>query len=131
LTSEIGDLSKTLVFGDSVWQVTADGRPTGGGSYLIVPPCRYVASDRSDSFNLSGYDNNRVYAVAKGWGDPQPPRRLKYGGLWPWHNGRLTTVMADGSAKSRTLSQLAEGCEVAPGWAGKILETGTYIWDLR
>ncbi len=38
--AEIGDLSRALLYVDSVYAMDANGRPTGGGSYVVIPPCR-------------------------------------------------------------------------------------------
>lgn len=130
-STEPQDPARTLVFGDSVWTVTADGRPTGGGSYLIIPPCRIYAKDGADSFGLSGFQDDKVYTSSQAWDDSTKPQSTNFGGLWPWHTGRLNCVMADGSVKSRTVKQVSDGCKVKPNWEGKIIDSGKYLWDLR
>lgn len=129
-TSELGDPSRTLVYGDSAWE-QLDGRPIGGGSYLIVPPCRYLAPDRTDSFNLGTYNNDRIYTASKVWDEIGNRRDPRIGGLWPWHSGRLTAVMADGSIKSLTVAKIADGCDVRQRWGGYITDVERYVWDLR
>lgn len=129
-TGELNDPATTLVYGDSVWE-QVDGRPSGGGSYLIVPPCRWLAPDRTDSFGLSGYQNDRIYTAAKFWDEIRSRRTPRIGGLWPWHSGRLTAVMGDGSVKSMTIEKIADGCEVRQRWGGYITDTQRYVWDLR
>lgn len=130
-SSEVNQPSTTLVLGDSVWDVLPGGRPIGGGSYLIVPPCRYVSADGSDSFMLASYEDTHIYTAQKVWDDPVRPATSKKGGLWAWHSGRITTEMADSSVKVRSVQQLIDGCSVRANWGGKITDTGRYIWDLR
>lgn len=130
-STESQDPAKTLVFADSVWDVTADGRPTGGGSYLIIPPCRWYAKDGSDSFGLASYRDEKVFRASHAWDDSTKPQRTRFGGLWPWHSGRLNAVMGDGSVKSRTVQQVSEGCRVKPDWGGQIMDPARYVWDLR
>lgn len=129
--TEIQDPSTTLLFADSVWEVLDGGTPSGGGSYLIVPPCRYVAPNREDSFGLIGVPNDRIFTASKFWDDSTPPRRIQSGGLWAWHGDRLTTMMSDGSVKLRTMDELSNGCQVKPDWGGLVTDTGRYVWDLR
>lgn len=128
--SDLQDPAQTLVFGDSVWHVGDDGRPSGGGSYLISPPCRFTSPDHSDSFDLNGIGSDRVYSAAKVW-DEGPTKRVRAGGLWGWHTGRLTVVMGDGSVKAISLERASDGCTVRRRWTGLITDTSRYIWDLR
>lgn len=128
---DMQDPGRTLVFGDSVWDVTPDGRPIGGGSYLIIPPCRYYAADGADSFNLSSVKDDKVFTASHAWDDSAKPQHHQFGGLWPWHSGRLNSVMADGSVKSRAVQQLVDGCRVKPNWGGLITDPKRYLWDLR
>ena len=131
-TSELQDPSNTLVFGDSVWEVTPEGLPNGGGSYLIVPPCRWMAPERVDSFGLGlSYPNSRIYTASMVWDEPAPTGATHFGGLWPWHTGRMTTVMADGSARAMTPERVTAGCDVRVRWRGMINDSERYIWDMR
>lgn len=128
-SAEAADPSNTLVMGDSVWNVTADGRPEGGGSYLIVPPCRFNGQG-GDTFDLSGYRNDQVYAADQYWERPKEgPTRS--GGLWPWHEGRLTAVMVDGRLRSLRMEEVRAGCEVLDDWEGPVGDRDRYLWDLR
>ncbi|MCH7946074.1 MAG: hypothetical protein IIC73_08700, partial [Armatimonadetes bacterium] len=134
--TEINDVANMLVYGGSVHEVTKDGRPQGGGSYLIVPPCRYaqVGSQVIDTFRLSGdVPNSALYQGDLSWGGMpgeghQP--RPSTGGLWPWHTDHLTAAFADGHIRRITLDRASQGCDVLPAWAGLIHDRGRYIWDL-
>lgn len=128
---EIASPGNTLVFADSVFDVSSNGKPKGGGSYLIVPPCRYVAVTQYDSFGLGSYNNDRIFTAARAWDDSRPPKRTKFGGLWPWHNGSLTTIMGDGSAKAMSVERVTEGCDVRPNWGGMIRDSVSYLWGIR
>jgi prepilin-type N-terminal cleavage/methylation domain-containing protein len=129
--AEFQDPSKTLVLADSVWSVDGGGRPLGGGNYLVIPPCRYTSPDSGDSFGLTAYRNERIYTASRIWDDGRPPRRIRFGGLWEWHRGRLTTLMADGSIKASTINKLSEGCQVRPNWGGLIFDPSRYNWGMR
>lgn len=128
-TTVIYDPAMTLLLADSVFATDSRKRPTGGGSYLVVPPCRW-ALDRKDSFELGGYENHQIYTPAHRWDRPQrEPTQM--GGLWPWHDGKLTVAFTDGHVKMLPIARMYEGCEVLPGWGGTLGDTGRYIWDLR
>jgi len=129
-TTAIGDPSKTLLFVDSVWDREADGTPFGGGSWLVVPPCRYQLRDRrrTDTFDESDLP---VYAPSMGWDVDNPFSGHIYGNAWPWHSGRVNLIRVDGSAKSAPISDLSAGCTVEEGWGGLVKDSGNYLWDLN
>ncbi|MBS1724013.1 MAG: hypothetical protein JSS66_13795 [Armatimonadetes bacterium] len=130
--TELNDPSQTLIFADSVWDVTPNGQPIGGGSYLIVPPCRYMSPGRTDSFELAGYSNDRIYTGQRTWDeDGAQYRRTRFGGIWPWHAGRFTAAMGDGSVKVLALNRASDGCTVHQNWGGLIVNAARYVWDLR
>ncbi len=130
-STESDDPGKTIFFGDSVWEVLANGRPNGGGSYVVIPPCRWNANDGSDSFGLSTYNNNQVFTAARAWDDLSRPVRSNLGGLWPWHRNKLTVVMLDASVKTLSITEVVNGCKVQSNWGGRILNPSQYLWDLR
>ena len=129
-TDDVERPGETFMFIDSVWTVDSNGQPTGGGSWLVVPPCRYDAN-LDDTFktdpNISGvYTKGTV-----GWEVGQLSSPMRYGYTYPWHSGRMTTVTADGSARTLSPKQIVDGCDVQPNWAGKIKDSEKYRWDLR
>lgn len=130
-SSELQDPSRTLVFGDSVWSVSPEGQPSGGGSYLIVPPCRWTAPEHTDTFGLNNASINRIYTAAQTWDDKRSEERVHMGGLWPWHSKRMTVIMGDGSARALTAQAVAAGCDVKVRWKGFITNSERYLWDLR
>lgn len=135
--TEIDDISNMILFGDSVNEVLPDGRPSGGGNYLIVPPCRYSIRgiSRYDTFNLDDAPMSAIFIDGQGWTgggteqifDPF----LTVGGLWPRHNGHLTTIMTDGHIRSLTLVQATQGCDAQPNWNGLITDRSGYLWDMQ
>ncbi len=129
-TSMAEDPSRTLLFVDSVWEVSAEGIPSGGGRWLVTPPCRYESRDGHlvDSF-LNGLAEGTVYIPEGGWS--LSAGRSRYGGAWGWHTGRATAVRLDGSVKPLTMNQLASGCAVKAKWTGRIIDSDLYLWDLR
>lgn len=133
--SNIADPGSMILFGDSVYNVSPDGVPSGGGSYLIVPPCRFAQTGEQveDTFNLDDAPIGSIFIEGQGWseGGSTPPLEpyLTVGGLWPRHNARMTVVFADGHALRITLKRATTGCEVKPDWEGFITDRGSYIWD--
>ncbi len=131
--SEIQTPSDTLLFGDSVWSVDERGRPEGGGSFLVIPPCRYLGAldgaGASDTFHLPGVPGWRIYQGDLLW-DNSWTSGDRAGGLFPWHGDRLNVAFIDGSVRSLSLKQITAGCEVAPHWSGAVISHGDYLWDL-
>lgn len=131
-SSEITSPDETYLYIDSVWSLDTNGEPTGGGSWLVVPPCRYDTTG-FDSFagdpQVKGVYTNQT----DGWEVGEIVSPLQYGGTWPWHAGktRMTTVTANGSARTLTPSQISQGCELQSNWQGHITDTERYQWDLR
>jgi len=133
---EINDPSAMLVFGDSVHDVTSDGRPHGGGNYLIVPPCRYalVEGFRRDTFRLENVPSSAFFIDAIKWDEVEPGAPVRApqlsGGLWPWHHQKLTAIFADGHARRIGVEQAAEGCKIRTDWGGHVYDLSKYVWDL-
>lgn len=133
-TTEFAEPTNTIVYVDSVWNLDQSGHPSGGGSWLVVPPCRYtgIVGQRVDTFtdNLAA---KQVYVAsgADGWSTVQEQSPLVYGGAWPWHAGKMTVAYADGSVRSVRPPQLWDGCDMADHWEGTIIAPERYPWDLR
>ncbi len=135
LSTEVANPADTLLFGDSVYELTREGRPNGGGSYLIVPPCRYWLDGqfKRDTLRLGRIPDESLFTENIEWGElpgENEPIVSMMGGLYPWHNRRLTTVFVDGHARGSTLSQIAVGCDVQPSWGGYVYDRSKYLWDL-
>ncbi|MBX7132379.1 MAG: type II secretion system GspH family protein [Fimbriimonadaceae bacterium] len=131
--STVSDPSRAFVYVDSVWEIDSSGRPSGGGSYLVVPPCRYTSDGigRYDTFMMPALNDSQVYKANAGWLPSEGNRPAKYGGVYPWHRGRATVAFADGSVRSLTLSGLTRGCDVRPDWGGTIFDLVSYGWDMN
>ena len=133
---EINDPAKMLVLGDSVHEVDEDGRPRGGGSYLILPPCRYALEGTflRDTFRLDGVPDRLLYQGGLSWGAPRgmagTTDSINNGGLWPWHGEHLTAAFADGHIRRITIDQASDGCGVRPAWGGLVFDRERYLWDL-
>lgn len=124
--TSITDTSKTLLFVDSIWDRLPDGTPTGGGNWLVVPPCRYQDTPgHRDSFTVDGM----IYTPTFGWKVDDPNSAHLYGNVWPWHNGKANLVHTDGSAKAVAIEELSAGCNVKDSWRGEISDPGEYMWD--
>lgn len=126
--SELSSTSTTILAVDSVWNTDSMGRPKGGGSYLVVPPCRMVATGNgrlADSFKVGG----EVYLAQAPWKRLVSPVPA-FGGAWGWHDGGATVLFADGHVVTRTMASLTSGCNLLDDMGGTILDTSTYVWDL-
>jgi prepilin-type N-terminal cleavage/methylation domain-containing protein len=132
--SQVASPDDTFLYIDSVWKLDSNGEPTGGGSWLVVPPCRYDQSGY-DSFSFAGDSSiqNVFTNEAEGWDVGQIGSPLQYGGTWPWHSGktRMTAITANGSARTLTISQISQGCKLEANWGGWIDDVERYKWDLR
>lgn len=128
--SMITEPSRTLLFVDTVFGRTADGAPYGGGSWLVVPPCRFAIKNgvKEDTFFLS--KGTQVYTPAIGWAVENKESRYVYGSAWPWHEGRVNLARVDGSVRSVSAEELSAGCDVQEKWQGVIRNPDLYIWDL-
>lgn len=125
--SQVSDPAQTLMFVDSVWRTDRFDRPSGGGRWLVSPPCRYELRNgaAADTFASEG----QVWSPDAGW--TLARGNLKYGGAWPWHPKGATVVRMDGSAKAMTMTALTSGCRTLPFWGGVITDPEIYLWDLR
>lgn len=126
--NEISDPTSMLLFVDTI-RAGSRGEPQGGGSYIVVPPCRFAPQGiaRRDTFGESG---NPVFSPTKGWSSVNSNSFARYGLAWPYHLDRTNTVRVGGSIKPMTMKQLSMGCDVKESWAGLIGNIATYAWDL-
>lgn len=135
--SNVPEPSRTLLYADSVWS-TQGGRPSGGGSWLISPPCRYeiVNGVSVDTFLNRGRPTESpiaddVFTPVTGWNAQADDSDNRFGGLWPWHSNRLNIVHAEGSVKNVSIAELSDGCDVQPNWQGAIFGPNRYPWYPR
>jgi len=136
MVSDIAYPSNTILVMDSVWSRSASGDPVGGGSWLVVPPCRYYEPTSAgepaiDSFTGRRIADSTVYTTAVGWEPESPDAVNVYGGAWPWHLGRINVVEIDGSVHSLDPSQITIGCDLEGQWAGAIRNPPAYMWDIK
>ena len=124
--SDVKDPSRTLLFVDSKWSL-ADSSTKDGGSWLVVPPCRYLSTPDGtllDTF-LGGQQAQEAFVLNVGWTGTE-----LYGGAWPWHMGRMTIAHVDGSVGSMTPSALSAGCDVQNNFIGGSGD-GIYAWNIN
>jgi prepilin-type N-terminal cleavage/methylation domain-containing protein/prepilin-type processing-associated H-X9-DG protein len=138
LMTEIGLPADTLQYVDTVHDLH-DGWPVGGGNYLVVPPCRFTATEDGvlDTF-VGSLQNIVVFTPFDGWSMPVNSASVStnfdgqwYGGAWPWHSHMVNVVYADGHGGGLSLQRLATGCSVAPNWGGLIDDRAAYIWSIH
>lgn len=125
--SQISERSRTVMFVDSAWAVDASQKPYGGGRWIVAPPCRYEMRGvlRADTFATEG----EAWSPDSGWTSARGV--LPFGGAWAWHSTRVNVIRIDGSAKSMSIEALTAGCNAQPNWAGVIVDSSQYVWDLR
>lgn len=124
--------SRMVLFVDSVQLQDSAGNPKAGGSYLVVPPCRF-SRRFGDSFNIPIVNDVTLafFSAHPAW-DVTPNGALKtFGGAYPWHIGRFNVMFADGSMKSLRPRQLTAGCIVSGSWTGLITDDAAYLWDFN
>lgn len=123
--------SATILCIDSLWDRTRGGVPIGGGSWVVVPPCRYAGDGNGviDTFDFPGDVRYYFGFEPEGWQPESSDSWLVYGGAWPWHRERFQVLMIDGSVKRVPLASLLSGCDFLPGWEGHIHSREEYIWD--
>jgi len=127
--SSLANPSRTFLFLDSA---SMDPQ-AGGGSWLVVPPCRLVKQSNGrvvDSFSNSNAVVE-VSAPTPGWSLDGGASPLSTGGVWSWHNGIVNAVNVDGSASPSRKASLTAGCDVRPNWQGVIQDVDAYAWDIR
>jgi len=126
--------SETLMLVDSVWGVDKQGRPYGGGQWLVVPPCRYY-NNTSDGGNAAdslpqNVDLNQYMKIAPDGWDLRSYSSAQYGGAWSWHAEHFTIAYVDGHVNTVSLGRLTDGCEIRKNFAGLIQDKSRYLWDL-
>lgn len=127
----VSDPSSTLLFGDSAWEVE-NNRPRGGGHYLVLAPCRFQEVE-GRIIDTTGHavSNSSFFREGLIWVEESKDKFADAGGLWPWHNDRVTITMVGGNIKLMSLAETTAGCGVRSDWNGLIHDPYRYIWDLR
>jgi prepilin-type processing-associated H-X9-DG protein len=107
-----------------------NGSPTGGGNYLVIPPCRLEIAGSSVLDSFFGTERiQEIYTPSNGW-TAAPNTPYQYGSAWPWHTDKVNIVYTDGHAEVAAINQLTEGCETKPNWEGYITNSAKYKWAL-
>ena len=137
-STEMSAPSDTLQFVDTVHDIR-DGRPIGGGNYLVVPPCRFALTEQGlqDTF-IDSMSQVLVFSPFDGWSQPGTGSTAPadfdgqwYGGAWPWHSQKINVLYADGHGAGMSVGRLSEGCNFAPNWAGLIEDRAAYAWSIH
>lgn len=128
--SSVTEPSRTVFGTDSAFGIDEHGRPYGGGSFLVVPPCRFrqQGSTMQDSFAVG--NNGDVFLATTGWEKEGKPDFVSFGGAYPWHNGRMNVLYIDGSVKPLAPGELSRGCDFEEQFRGVIVSPEAYLWDL-
>lgn len=126
--------SGTLMQVDSLWDRKASGQPTGGGNWIVEPPCVYDTQGKlmepMDTLKDQGIWYHYNYPNG-GWRLGDKTSWLEFGGTWPWFNNRFRVTYMDSHVGTVALGRLADGCDLKPRWGGKVTDHDRYMWDLR
>ena len=130
--SQIQTGGQTILFADSAANREAVTLTQAGGSYVILPPCRFEDSvpDITDSFMLGHLEDYRIFDGGLMW-EREFIDGAHAGGLFTWHRDKLTVVFTDGRAKMMSIPDVVAGCNVLPNWDGLIYDSSRYLWDLE
>lgn len=102
----IGRVAQTILVVDSVWDMTGNRAPSGGGNWFVQAPSYY---NSATYFWFGPWDFNN----ASSW--------FQYGGAYDFVKGTVQVGFADGHAKTLPTPQL---------WAGSDPNTSAVIdWD--
>lgn len=125
---QIVETSQSILFVDSVWDRASNGAPIGGGSYIVIPPCRFgrVGMSLTDTFNLN---SATIYSPNQGWIVSNANSSFRYGLAWPWHTEKLNVARVNGSVSSISVTLLSDGCDVRDNWSGLVIDMSKYPWD--
>lgn len=123
--ADVRDPSRAILFVDSKWSLKQSDT-TDGGSWLVVPPCRYEESSsgaKIDTF-LAGTGAQRAFVLDAPWfGNDH------FGAAWPWHMGRMTVAHVDGSVVSLSPAELRTGCGSDGRYSNQIADSKLYSWS--
>ncbi|MBL8049020.1 MAG: prepilin-type N-terminal cleavage/methylation domain-containing protein [Chthonomonas sp.] len=127
--SQVTNPSGTILFAETAWEISG-GRTTGGGNYIVLPPCRFSFEGGASLDTLGSV--SPVYnqaSLSPGWSLDFHDKKLVYGGAWAFHGGTMNQAMLDGAVVRRSLPASTVGCDMKPRWQGRIIDRGAYLWD--
>ncbi len=129
--TSVGDPGNTLLLITGIFDRDAGGGLRDGGQLPIDPPCRRLV----DGTDTTANNGSPAYYYG-GWKPSTPNAWNVFGGAWPYYGGkgtdkgaRASVGFADSHAKTMTITQVADGCNVLDSWGGRITDRAKYIWD--
>lgn len=127
--TQVRDPARTIYAITSIWDRTSNGRPFGGGAWVVDPPCRFMTGT-IDTWPPAppGCPSRWWWG---GWNPGSPNSFNVFGGAWPWHhNLNAIVTMTDGSVRIMRMSQTTRGCNVQNSSSGLIFDIDQYMWDI-
>ena len=132
--TSVGQPANTILMITGVFDRDSGGGIKEGGQLPIDPPCRRLVDGTDTLAGQVGSGEGRYYYG--GWQPGNPNAWNVFGGAWPYYGGkgtdtaaRASVSFADGHAKTFTMNQVAQGCNVLNSWGGRITNRDTYMWD--
>lgn len=122
----VADPSSMLMFVETIATRGENKLTTGGGSYIVAPPCRF-GPDGTDTFRIAA--GSIAFAPTQGWKTGTRKELDRFGRAWPWHLGRTNVAFVGGNVRPLSINQLTAGCAVRDRWRGMISDLSTYFWD--
>ncbi len=134
--SQAANTANVISFVDSIWY-RINGVPDGGGNWVVQAPCGKDTANNwlppMSELQPPACNWTTVpcfFSYGNGW-TLQPLDWCVFGGMWPWHSGRVNVNYLDGHSKNNSISQLTKGCTVLPYWGGPVTDKEAYAWDLE
>jgi prepilin-type N-terminal cleavage/methylation domain-containing protein len=130
--TSVNDPGNTILLVTGIFNRTSAGALLDGGQLPIDPPCRRLV----DGTDTTANNGSSAYYYG-GWQPTNPYAWNVFGGAWPYYSGtgvtktggRASVGFAEGHAKTFTMTQIAQGCNVLNSWGGRIFDRAKYMWD--
>lgn len=106
----IGQVAKTIMVVDSVWDMAGARKPIGGGNWFVQAP--------------SFYNSGTIYWFGP-WAFTDPTSWFQYGGAYDYVKGTVQIGFSDGHAKTLPTPQLWAGSNPA---TSAVIDWEKYLW---
>lgn len=108
--TSIGRVAQTIMCVDSVWSISANRSPSGGGRWFVQAP---------------SVDNSTTASWFGPWAFANPASGFQYGGAYDYIKGTVQVSFCDGHAKTLQTPQLWAGADPV---ASVVFDWDKYMW---